>query len=155
MQKPPKPIEKRRGKRADLAAWIEQNQPARIDEAEFRQLIGALAPISESYLRKLLRDMSLELAPLVEGVRQGTFDQLEASLSALLDEYESCDLERRSAARRLVISAKDHARWAARRAGKEVEKNEMVLWMLTWLENPPVFREWVKLRRARVETPAP
>ena len=46
-----------------------------------------------------------------------------------------------------MIEAKDHARWAARNPEKRAEKQEMALWMLTWLENPPLFPQWVKLRR--------
>jgi len=28
-----------------------------------------------------------------------------------------------------------------------VAKEEMVLWMLTWLENPGVFATWLELRK--------
>jgi hypothetical protein len=48
--------------------------------------------------------------------------------------------------RRLVIAAKDHARLAARNPEKRADKHEMNLWLTTWLENPPVFEEWVLLR---------
>jgi hypothetical protein len=48
----------------------------------------------------------------------------------------------------VVIAAKDHARFAARKEEKREEKEEMALWILTWLENPPVFPEWARLRRA-------
>jgi hypothetical protein len=27
----------------------------------------------------------------------------------------------------------------------------MILWLTTWLENPPVFREWVRIRRGMLE----
>jgi len=84
---------------------------------------------------------------MVGGVQQGNFDELEATLLALVDEYTRGDRARQMAVRRLVITAKDHARWASR---KHPEKEEMVLWMATWLENPTVFSEWVKLRRARI-----
>jgi len=50
-----------------------------------------------------------------------------------------------------VIEAKDHARWAARSAEKRAVKEEMAMWMLTWLENPPLFRDWVALRRRSME----
>ena len=154
MKKPPSRTEKtpgkNRGKRAELAHWLEERRPAHIGEGEFEELLSALAPVSESYLRKLLRDSGVPLAPLIEGVRQANFDELEATLLALLDEYESGDTGRRATLRRLVITAKDHARWAARRADTHPEKDEMIRWMITWLENPPVFREWVKLRRARL-----
>jgi len=60
---------------------------------------------------------------------------------------ESSEPPRRMAVRRLVITAKEHARLAARNPAKRPEKDEMVLWLTTWLENPPVFREWVSLRK--------
>jgi hypothetical protein len=113
-----------------LAAWLDRTHPRQVGEKEFAELQRDLAPVSESYLRKLLRESGFPLSPTVEGVRQGNLDELEASLLAMLHEY-------------------DHARWAARR--KPGEKEEMLLWLMTWLENPPVFLEWVKLRRRGVE----
>lgn len=156
-----------RGKRAQLERWLSRREsgpsPFAIAEAEFAELLTSLAPISESYLRKLLRDSGAPLAPMISGVRQATLDELESSLLALLDEYERGDPPRRAAVRRLVITAKDHARWASRKSppGSSNEsasgepasnnhvsnKSEMILWMITWLENPPVFRQWVKLRQ--------
>jgi len=71
-------------------------------------------------------------------------------LLRLLGEYEQGDAAARLRVRRVAIAAKDHARFAARREEKREEKQEMALWILTWLENPPVFPEWVRLRRAAV-----
>jgi hypothetical protein len=136
-----------KGKSAELACWLEERHPARIGEAEFALLRAELAPVSESYLRRLLRECGMPLDPMVEGVRQATFAELEASLLRLLAEYQSSDPPRRTAVRRLVITAKEHARLAARNPAKRSEKEEMILWLTTWLENPPVFREWVSLRR--------
>jgi hypothetical protein len=142
----PKP--KARTKRADLEQWLERQRPARIGEREWAMLHVDLAPISGSHLRRLLRESGVPLAPLVEGVRQETFEALESSLLSFLHEYERSDLAGRTAVRRVVIEAKDHARWAARNPEKRAEKEEMALWMLTWLENPPLFSQWVRLRRA-------
>ena len=64
----------RKGKAAELTRWLDENRPACIGEAEFASLLKALAPVSESYLRTLVRECGVPLAPLVEGVRQGTFD---------------------------------------------------------------------------------
>jgi hypothetical protein len=136
-----------RGKRADLLQWIERVRPARIGQKEWAMLHVELAPISGSYLRRLLRDSGIPLAPLVEGVRQDSFDALESSLLNLLKEYEGSDAAGCATIRRLVIEAKDHARWASRSLEKRAEKDEMALWMLTWLENPPLFPQWVRLRR--------
>lgn len=100
-----------------------------------------LAPISEGYLRRLLRESGIALHPLVEGVRQSSLGDLERTLLALLE----CD---RAAARRVVIEAKDHAKLALRRQ-QDLSRQEMVLWMMTWLENPEAFPIWVRLRKAR------
>jgi len=95
------------------------------------------------------------VAQPLAGVRQGSFPQLEESLlemgAAYREALESGDRERARRCRRVVIQAKDHARLAAlnRRTAprKRTEKEEMVRWMLVWLENPPVFPGWVKLRK--------
>ena len=106
-----------------------------------------LGPISGSTLRRLLRESGVPLGPFIEGVRQDTFDALESSLLTLLKEYEGGDPAQKTAIRRLVIESKEHARWAARIPERRAEKQEMAFWMLTWLENPPLFPQWVKLRR--------
>jgi len=134
-------------KRDDLRRWMERVRPARIGEREWAMLHVDLAPISGSHLRRLLRESGVPLAPLIEGVRQETFEALESSLLSMLQEYEAGDAAYRTSIRRLVIEAKDHARWAARIPDKRAAKQEMALWMLTWLENPPLFPQWVRLRR--------
>jgi hypothetical protein len=145
-------------KRSELERWLARRHPERIGENEYAELRSALAPISESYLHKLLRDSGVPLDPLVEGVRQGSYDELQDSLLHLLDIYERGDRARQRAVRALVITAKDHARLAAhsKNASPEKcsEKEEMVLWLLTWLENPGVFPDWVRLRRAQWEVEA-
>ena len=141
------PRPKARTKRADLQRWLELRRPSRIGEMEWAMLHVDLAPISGSHLRRLLRESGVPLAPLVEGVRQETFDALESSLLSFLQEYERADAAGRLSVRQVVIEAKEHARWAARVPEKRAEKEEMALWMLTWLENPPLFPQWVQLRR--------
>ena len=142
---------KKANKTAELARWLATVNPPEIGEPECTAIREALAPISDSHLRKLLRDSGARLSPMVAGVRQANFDDLEASLTALLDEYENGEARRRTAVRKLVITAKDHARWASKSNLAASNKPEMILWMLTWLENPPVFREWVKLRRLQMD----
>jgi hypothetical protein len=83
-------------------------------------------------------------------VSQKSFASLAESLIALQAEYEAApDKAAKQAIRREVIAAKTKARWASRRAkseAKRAEKTEMAEWMLTWLENPPVFEAWVRIR---------
>lgn len=155
MKRQPANIGKKRGKRAELADWLALRQPAEITEAEFEELRDALSPVSENYLRKLLRESGAPLSPMVEGVRQASLDELEASLLRMLEEYERDDAAHRARVRQLVIAAKDHARWAARNPGRRAEKEEMGLWMLTWLENPPVFPQWVRLRQQKLRGSGP
>jgi hypothetical protein len=143
---------KAKGKRAELEAALKARGWTRVDEAEWIELQAALAPVSENYLRRLLRESGVALSPMVAGVRQGSFDELEASLAALLNQYEGGDVRRRAAVRKLVIVAKEHAQWAMRRAAagsaKQAEKEEVTLWLTTWLENPGLFPEWMRLRKA-------
>lgn len=142
-------------RRARLEAWIERTRPASIGAAEWRLLETELGQVSGGYLRKLLRETNLPLAPLVEGVRQDSFDDLERTLLALLAELEdaraSGDLEKAAQCRQAVVTAKDHARWAARSTSatreKTAQKDEMAQWMLVWLENPSLFPQWLRLRK--------
>ena len=63
------------------------------------------------------------------------------------------DRERRKRCRAVVIEAKDHAKLAMHRAKSEelrAKKQEMVQWMLVWLENPGIFNDWVSLRVANM-----
>jgi hypothetical protein len=136
-----------RGRRTELARWLETVKPEQVGDREWDELRRLLAPVSESYLRKLLRESGVPLAPLVEGVRQETLEALESSLMRMLREYEAGSRERKALVRKAVITAKDHARLAARKEEVRAEKQEMILWMLTWLENPALFPDWLRLRK--------
>ena len=148
----------RKGKREALAAFIEAHRPERITEADFGELLCALAPVTEVTLRRLLRETGLPLAPLVGGIRQDSFENLERTLLDMEREYADAtaggDVPRARACRRAVITAKDHARFALRSPKRTAEeraaKEEMVLWLLTWLENPGVFSTWLELRKKAI-----
>jgi hypothetical protein len=137
-----------------LETWLAENNPSRIGDAEFAALGERLAPIPDSRLRRLLRESGAPLAPFVRGVEQDSFESLERTLLALEREYaEAPGRDRARACRRIVIEAKDHARLAARKAAPErrAVKEEMVLWMLTWLENPAAFPVWLRLRQSTLK----
>jgi hypothetical protein len=140
-------------KRETLANYLAEAKPGVVDLAVQAEIARRLAPVSASYLRKLLREASVPLHPLVEGVRQDTFEDLERTLLNLLACYEEAHRHNHRPGMRqcrdAVIEAKSHARLAMRRAdaGKRSEKEEMVSWMLVWLENPAVFPAWVSLRK--------
>ena len=131
-----------------LRDWIAQRQPAAITETVWHELKAHLAPVSESYLRDLLRATGLPFDQPWAGVRQHTFDELEQSLRAMLEVYRVAtatgDRDRARYCRRQVIAAKDRAKFQAK---KKPEKAEMAEWMLVWLENPEVFPVWVEARK--------
>ncbi len=134
-------------RRAHLSAIIAGSGWTAIGEAEFDQLKADLAAVSDRELRRLLRACPLPLTPLVEGVRQNSLQNLERTLCALAQEYALGAPDRRQTIRTLVITARDHARLAARRSEVASEKAEMILLMNTWLESHEVFETWVALRK--------
>jgi len=139
-----------RRKKAVLEHLAERGAAAPVSEEEFRALLELFAPVSETAMRRILRESGAPLAPLVEGVRQENFAELERTLLAVLGEYEAAGgRERRMMCRRAVIRAKDHARLALKRLPEErrAAKEEMILWMMEWLENPALFRQWLELRK--------
>jgi hypothetical protein len=134
-----------------LEAWLAENNPSKIGDAEFAALRERLAPIPDSRLRRMLRASGAVLSPLARGVEQDSFESLERTLLALLCEYQAAQGSPRArACRRIVIEAKDHARLAAR-GDRRAIKTEMILWMLTWLENPEAFPAWLRLRQSTLK----
>ena len=87
-------------KRALLGRLLEERGVTIVDEQAWDELARGLAPISDDYLRRLLRESGARLSPLVEGVRQETFDELDRTLTALQRVYEECHSRRRPRARR-------------------------------------------------------
>jgi hypothetical protein len=126
-----------------------------IGEAEWQAALRALAPVSESYLRDLLREAGLPFAQPYAGIRQKSFMDLELDLRDMLAIYAEAmragDRSRARYCRCQVIAAKDRARFLARRPNtspeKKAQKDEMAQWMLVWLENPEVFPVWVEIRK--------
>ena len=72
------------------------------------------APISESYLRELLRSTGFPFEQPNAGIRQHTFEELEQSLREMLQVYAEAmaagNRQRARYCRRQVIGAKDRAR---------------------------------------------
>jgi hypothetical protein len=140
-----------------LREYLETERPAAVTEEVWKSLLERLAPVSESYLRDLLRQTGMPFEQPYAGIRQHTFEELEASLREMLAVYSEAvaagNRERARYARRQVIAAKDRARFLAgnpRTSGqKKIQKAEMLQWMLVWLENPEVFPAWVDARKSR------
>jgi hypothetical protein len=144
-----------KSKKIRLREYLSERNLTAITEREWRELVEGLAPISESYLRQLLADSGLPVEQPFGGVRQKTFQELERSLIEMEEVYarakETGDRDRAQQCRNAVIQAKDHARLAARSPKtspeKKIQKEEMIQWMLVWLDSPGVFPAWVKLRK--------
>jgi hypothetical protein len=123
-------------------------QPEAITEGVWLGLLQQIAPVSESYLRDLLRDTGLPFEQPYAGIRQHTLDELEQSLRDMLEVYLAStaggNRTRARYCRRQVIAAKDRAKFLVK---KRPEKEEMVQWMLVWLENPDVFPAWIEARK--------
>jgi len=146
-----------------LRDYLAEERPAAITEPVWTGLLMRLAPVSESYLRDLLRATGLPFDQPWAGIRQHTFEELEESLRGMLAVYTEAaaagDKERARYCRRQVIAAKDRAKWMAQNprtaAERKVEKEEMAQWMLVWLENPEVFPAWVEARKIARYSPEP
>jgi hypothetical protein len=138
-----------------LRDYLGANHPAAITEAVWQELLLRFAPVSESYLRDLLRETGLPFDQPYSGIRQHTFEELEQSLLDILcvyrDSLEGDHRDRARYCRRQVIAAKDRAKFLAvtprSTPEKRTQKEEMVQWMLVWLENPEVFPAWVDARK--------
>src|ERR1035437_7466345 len=150
-----KPVKRRR------LHYLAERRPAAITEAVWKELLELLAPVSESYLRELLRAAGLPFEQPWAGVRQHSFEELEESLRALGRVYaeamEAGDRARARYCRRQAIGAQDRARFLAASPRSTPErkalKTEMAQWMLVWLENPDVFPAWVEARKRAMGTP--
>jgi hypothetical protein len=135
--------------------YLAEKHPPAITEAVWGELLMRLAPVSESYVRDLLRATGLPFDQPYAGVAQHTFDELEQSLRSMHKVYADArshgNRQRAGHCRRQVIAAKDRAKFLARSPRitpeKQAQKEEMVQWMLVWLENPEVFPAWVEARK--------
>jgi hypothetical protein len=133
--------------------------PEAVTEAVWRELLDRLAPVSESYLRDLLRETGLPFEQPYAGIAQHSFAELEQSLNEMRGVYADAiaagDRDRARYCRRQVIAAKDRARFVARNSRtspeKKAQKEEMVEWMLVWLNDPEVFSAWVEARKRAME----
>jgi hypothetical protein len=125
--------------------WLAAHAVTRVTERIFADLAAAFPGVGERTLRQAVRQSSLPLNALVEGVRQDSLEELARTLGGLQAEYQSAvnDRSRQRRIRSIVIESKSHARFAARR---KPDKLEMVEWMLVWLGDPSLFDTWAKLR---------
>lgn len=131
--------------------WLRSRGAGRVDEALAAEAAAAFPDCSARAMREAFLRSGLDVAPMVEGVRQENVEELERTLGALAEEYAAAGVERRRQIRGLVITARQHAEWGSRnRKTSEAQREcrmEALLWIRTWLENPAVFGAWAGLRR--------
>src|ERR1700722_16212791 len=112
----------------ELREYLEAERPGAITGAVWRGLLERFAPVSESYLRDLLRQTGLPFEQPYAGVRQHTFEELEDSLRDLSTVYKDAvsagDRDRARYCRRQVIAAKDRAKFLAANPGTLPEKRD-------------------------------
>lgn len=124
-----------------------------IGAEEWKMLREAFPKLGESRLRKTLLDNGLKLEQPCRGVDIHSLECLEETLNDLAEFYN----REPAIARKMVIAAKDKARFAARNQKAAPEKRalklEMVDWMLVWLGDPAMFAPWVYLRKQRMTNP--
>jgi hypothetical protein len=138
--------------------YLARKRPVAITEDVWGELLMKLAPVSESYVRDLLRATGLPFDQPFAGILQHTFEELEQSLREMQRVYSEAraggNRNRAGYCRRQVIGAKDRARFLAANPKlpreKQAQKEEMVQWMLVWLDNPEVFPSWVEARKRAV-----
>jgi hypothetical protein len=138
--------------KSELREWMAAEHPPRITGEIWRSLLARFAPVSESYLRDLLLKEGASIDQPWSGVRQHTLEELETSLRELCEVYsqasQSGDRDLARYCRKVVIAAKDRAKFAAAKGNRA--KEEMIEWMMVWLESPEVFPAWVEARKRRL-----
>jgi hypothetical protein len=98
---------------------------------------------SASYLRRLLRQTPLRLHPLVEGVRQDSLENLCRTLSGLSAIY---GVEPKPC-RDIVLDSKRHTQILLARDPANAWRNQVLLHLNTWLENPAIYPVWSLLQK--------
>lgn len=134
-----------RGARQKVAEWLAGR--AEVSAGEFTELLQVTG-VSAEHLRRVLREMPLRLAPEVEGVRQDSRENLERTLVAQSEIYAGDPVRTRAR----VLEAKQHARLALRRKPEEGWRQEVLLHLNTWLENPAIYPLWVELTKKKAAT---
>lgn len=134
-----------KGAKQKVADWLAGR--GEVSLADFAEL-EAVAGVSAVHLRRVLRGMPVRLAPEVEGVRQDSRENLERTLAAQSRLYAGDPVGTRAR----VLEAKQHARLALRRKPEEEWRQEVLLHLNTWLENPAIYPLWVELTKKKAAT---
>ena len=139
----------------DIKRLLTESRWSRIGAEEWTVLRETFPHAAESRLRKTILETGRKIEQPWCGVDTHSLDGLEETLTDLADLYTRQPAQ----ARKMVIAAKDKARFAARNpkaaAEKRALKLEMVDWMLVWLGDPAMFAPWARLRRNQLNPVKP
>ncbi len=153
-------------------AYLDERKPPRITRAELQSMRAHLArlgrPTTELRLLALLAATDIEIDRALGGlptdlrdrIRTRDLDLAAASLTSMAEEYvragDAGDRLRASDCRRAVAAGKQRLKRALSNPRlsqeKRREKQELLEWFLQWLEAPPLFADWLELRRRRDRT---
>ena len=133
-----------------MAKSVKKQVPALlsgVDEVtpEIFEALCILTGASDTYLKKLLREQSVPLHALIEGVRQDTSENLSRTLTALATLYAAQPKPARAA----VLESKQHTLLALRRNPPDRWRKRVLLHLNTWLENPVIYPIWDKLQKQK------
>lgn len=161
------PTEKQPSVRGAIMQYLEEHRPERVDVRTLQQIRQHVASRvqrarqpSKAYILEVLLSTPVEVDPGIGGipadlrgkVRTGSLEQARQSLLAMSREYaQAPDKPRAADVRRAVLRSKQHTKLAlaGRMDGdKRKVKQEILEWLLVWLENPAVFESWLAVRES-------
>lgn len=150
--------------------YLKENSPPLVDRqvlsAVCREVERALQrekPVSRAYVLDVLSETQVPIDRSLGGLSPDLRDRVHfhdrdaaaMSLTDMTREYEAArasgDKTRAEDCRRAVRKGKDRLKLLLRRTSlsppKREEKQELLQWFLVWLEAPPLFPDWLELRR--------
>lgn len=159
---------KRTSIRQAVLDFLETHRPSMVDRETLRRIRNHAAaatrrhkPPSPAYVLDILLDTEVPVDRAIGGIptdlrgklRTGNLAEAKRSLLAMAREYATApDLQRASDVRRAVMRTKNHLRLALARgtvAEKREVKQEILKWLLVWLEHPGIFEPWLAVRESK------
>ncbi len=148
--------------------YLEEHRPERVDARtlqHIREHVASHVRRTRQPAREYLLDVLLStpvevdrhiggIPPDLRGkVRTGSLEEARQSLLAMSREYaQSPDKSRAADVHGAVLRSKQHTKLAlaSRMDGdKRKVKQEILEWLLVWLENPAIFESWLSVRESK------
>ncbi len=151
--------------RGCVLEFLKQNQIECVDRETFQRIqnyvfhhMDGKRRLSKQYLLDILLSTKLEVDRRVGGfpvnlrnkVKTGSLTETRKSLIAMSNEYkQATDQLHAKDIHRAVIYSKEHIRLSLGSKiseEKRTEKQEILDWLLVWLENPRIFENWISVK---------